>query len=198
MAKLLVTPPADDDNEFDMPEEFNVPTDNHVQSQPSDVTGVLSDSDVDTIGFNDEQDEAERAKLNPPTGDWEKTDGWRFEKRVQAGNCMPNDLDSVGRTTFNIVGKPKPRQALGLEYEPVLFIRISPDLRYKEDKPADVDLAYKLFLKAKDVYIALNSEKPKNLRQLRVMLEEDNYVVRTMNGDNGPIVVDIKAKRERR
>ena len=189
---------AQQENEFNMPEEFNVPTDNNTNSQHSDVTGMLSDSDVDEMGFNDEQDEAERAKLNPPTGDWEKTDSWKSEKRVQVGNCMPNDLDDAGRTSFNVMGKPKPRQQAGLEYEPVLFLRISPDLRYKEDKPTDVDMAYKLFLKAKDVYIALNGEKPKNMRQLRVMLEEENYIVRTMNGDNGPIVVDIKVKRERK
>src|SRR3990167_11215321 len=197
-------PTPEPENEFDMPDEFasntntNTNTNTPTSQQPSDVTGVLSDSDVDEIGFNDEQDEAERAKLNHPTGDWEKDDSWKSEKRVQAGNCMPGDLDSAGRTSFNVMGKPKPRQQAGLEYEPTLFLRLSPDRRYKEDKPTDVDMAYKLFLKAKDVYIALHSEKPATLRQLRVMLEEDNYVVRTMNGDNGPVVVDIKVKRERR
>lgn len=201
MARPKVTPlSADDDNEFDMPDEFAVPSDadDTARGQPSDVTGVLSDADVDELGFNDERDEAERAKLNPPTGDWEKADRWKSEKRVQAGNCMPNDIDSVGRTTFTFMGKPEPRQQNGIEYEPTLFLRISPDLRYSESNPALADMAYKLFLNAKDTYIAINGEKPKTLRALRVMLEEENYIIRTAKGDSGIYCVEIKAKKARK
>lgn len=186
---------ADDEDEFNIPDEVDIPEHSNDVIVPQQ--GALSLQDLDNIGFNDARDEQERAKLNPPTGDWEKEDQWKADIRCQQGNCMPGDLDPTGRTSLNFMGKPKPRQANGMEYEPMLFIRLSPDIRYKEDDPSKTDMAYKLFLKAKDLYMELYKEKPRNLKQLMTMLREDAYIVRTMNGDNGPIVVDIKAKRTR-
>lgn len=162
------------------------------------VDGTLSLDQLNDLSFDDGRDEVERAKINPPTGDWEKEDRWKFEKRVNAADSVHGDIDPSGRTFLNIVGKPKQREANGISYEPTLFLRISPDIRYKQDKPNEVDMAYKLFLRAKDMYTEMHSEKPTKLGQLITMLEEDNYVLRTMNGDNGAVVVDVKMKRSRR
>lgn len=187
-------PDLPEGDEFD---ETKVQGSNGSASSPS-VSGSLSSDDLDSLGFNDKRDEAERAKINPPAGDWDKEEPWKFEKRVRAGDSQPGDIDPEGRTSLSFWGKPKAKQANGMEYEPTLFIRISPDVRYKEDDPTKVDMAYKLFLQAKDLYISLYEEKPKNLGQLRKMLMEDVYIVRTMNGDTGPIVTNIRAKQRKR
>ena len=192
--------PSEDDID-DLPPELgeessaSMPVSNGSSSSSS--AGISLD-DLKGLGFNDEQDEYERAKLDAPTGDWEKADRWKIEKRVYVGDCVLGDIDPVGRTVLTVSGKPKPRTANSIEYEPMLFVRISPDRRYKVDKPSEVDNAYKLFLQSKDVYLALKQERVRNIGQLIAMLVEDVYLVRTMNGDNGPIVVGLKAKVERR
>jgi hypothetical protein len=107
---------------------------------------------------------------------------------------MPGDFDPAGRTYLTFIGKPVAREANGLSYEPTLRLRLSPDKRLKADAPV-IDTAYKLFLKAKDAYLEKHSEKASNLAQLRSMLEHDEYFVRTMNGDNGPIIYDLKLKQ---
>ena len=201
---MIMESDDNDNNEFTVPEteEFTVsdtPTlDSDTHSSPNIVEGTLSLDQLNDLSFNDSRDEVERVKLSPPTGDWEKEDRWKFEKRVNMADSMVGDIDPTGRTFFNIAGHPKSREANGISYQPMLFLRISPDIRYKQDKPNEVDMGYKLFLKAKDVYTELKEEKPKKLGQLITMLEEDNYVLRTMNGDNGPVIVDIKVKRSRR
>lgn len=169
----------------DMPEEFSA---DDVEETPS-VEDLLNNS------FNDEQDEAERAKLNPPTGDWEKEDTWEFVVKVDSSDNASGDCNKAGRTFISFSGKPKPRMHNDFEYQPMLFFRISPDKRLKEGS-TEIDFAYKLYLKAKDAYIAIQEEKPRKLKDLVEFLKESNKIAfRTMNGDNGPIVLDIKQKR---
>lgn len=185
-----------DTEEFTAEDIPIVPGTSH--SAPQIVEGTLSLDQLNELTFDDSRDEAERAKINPPTGDWEKEDRWKFDKRVNAADSVHGDIDPTGRTFFNVFGKAKTRVVGDISHDPTLFLRISPDIRYKQDKPNEVDMAYKLFLKAKDVYTELYEQKPTKLGQLITMLEEDNYVVRTMNGDNGPVIVDVKVKRNRR
>lgn len=193
MASKPVTamnPDDDKNDDFKMPEEF--------EADPlPNGEGALSADALNSMGFNDTQDELERQKMNPPVGDWDKEDRWEYEKRVNSEDRQVGDIDGAGRTFLIFKGKPKSREANGLDYEPMLFLRISPDKRYKQDKPTEVDSSYKLFLKVKDMYIEKKGEKVKNFGQLKSMLEEDSYVVRTMNGDNGAIVVDVRVKRQR-
>jgi len=189
------------DDEFGAPDEIiadDIGSDNAMSNNSS---GTLSLDQLNEMAFDNSRDEEELAKINPPTGDWKKTDRWLFEDKnikVNSEDCMPDDVSKGnGRTTFNFMGKPDPRNVAGIEYQPVLFLRISPDVRRKKDKPEEVDMAYKLFLKAKEMYITMHGEKPRTFRQLITMLEEDSYILRTMNGDNGPVVVDIKVERKR-
>jgi hypothetical protein len=179
----------------DLPAEL----DDEVDITSPTVSHALSSEDLESMTFDslDQRDEQNRAKLDPPTGDWEKDDRWHFDSRIQAGNCEPGDLKPEGRTIFSVMGKPKARVANGLEYEPVLFLRISPDVRLKDDN-VSLDNAHKLWLKVKDLHLALYEKKLSTLAQLKQMLEEDEYVLRTMKGDNGPIVVDVKVKRAKR
>lgn len=147
--------------------------------------------------FDQAQDEQERKKLDAPTGDWQKEDRWEFELYIRTEDSQPGDKNPAGRTYFNFKGKPHSREANDLVYEPTLFLRMSPDRRYKEDKPQEVDMAHKLYLLAKDVYLELKEEAATDPRKFVTMLIEDSYVVRTMNGDGGPIVVAIKSGRRR-
>lgn len=155
----------------------------------------LTLEELNERGFNDAQDEEELKKLNPPTGDWIKDDRWVVAKRTNTEDSSEGDLDTQGRTIFTFQGKPQARTANGLEYQPTFFLRVSPDRRFKADKPQEVDMAYKLFLKTKELYISSKGEKPKNIGQLVKMLIEDSYIVRSMNGDSGAIAVDIKPLR---
>ncbi len=183
-------------DELDDEVSSTVPAANNGRSSSS-AAGIGLEA-MNAVRFDDERDELERARLDAPTGDWVKSERWKYEERVYEGDCSPGDTNPVGRTILSFSGKPDSRQANGLEYTPNLFLRISRDVRYKSDKPDQVDNAYKLFLKAKDLYLDLNNEKVQYLGQLITMLEEDSYIVRTINGDNGPIIVDVKSKTRRR
>jgi len=196
----------------------NMPSSNLVDDIPDipdelvddDVTGplsngtasnhsALSSEDLDSMNFDSlaQRDEVNRATLDPPKGDWDKEDRWTFGSRVVEGNCELGDLDSRGRTVFNVFGKPKPRTANGIEYHPTLFVRVSPDVRYKEDGKT-LDLQHRLWLKVKDLHLALHDRALSTPKQLKAMLEEDEYQVSTVKGSDGPIVVDVRAKRARR
>jgi hypothetical protein len=193
---------SDDDDIDDLPSEISG---DDTQSKNTDarangemVTGGLSLDELDERGFNDNRDEMERTKLDAPPGDWFKKERWEFEKRVYANDSMPDDLDPSGRTFFTFKGLPESRVANGgMVYEPNMYLRISPDIRYKADKPDQVDMAYKLFLRCKDLYLDMKGEKP-TARKLIAFLEEDEYTVRTMKGDNSPIIVDVKKTVQRK
>jgi hypothetical protein len=187
-------PVIDNHDDFGTPDEFMPKDDDGADSNVNANNDSLSLDDLANVAFNEAQDEAEYSKLNPPIGDWIKDDRFQFKKSVNLEDSMPNDIDH-GRTYLSFSGKPAPRAANGMEYQPVLFLRISPDLRYKKDDPGKIDSAYKLCLRAKEAYLTSKGEKCKNLAQMVSFLVEDEYVLRTMNGDNGPLVVDIKAKR---
>lgn len=186
--------------EFGQPDEFMGDDTAHNTGDARGISSsTLSFDQLNNMVFDEERDESEFAKLNPPSGDWKKEDRWDFAEkdvRVNVEDSIPGDVDGRGRTTFNFAGKPAARQAHGMEYHPTLFLRISPDIRRKKDKPDEVDMAYKLFLKAKEMYITLKGEKVQKMVQLVDMLVEDNYILRTMNGDSGPVVVDIKVERK--
>lgn len=192
--------PETTESNIPMPEEFNEDDINQLGNTHTTVEEPvgLTLNQLNKVGFNNQQDEAEYAKLNPPVGDWFKEDRWQFSTRLNNNDSSPNDINSIGRTILNFMGKPESRRANGLEYQPMLFLRVSCDLRYKQDKPTEIDMAYKLFLRAKELYLQLNSEKPQSIGQLVGMLCEESFVLRTMNGDNGPVVVDIKMKRQPR
>lgn len=189
MAKAKVTDEFNMDQTSDGPTEFR-------DDEPS---GALASSDLAKIGFNDTQDEDERKRLFPPAGDWLKTDSFEFTIQYREDDCESNDASPQGRMMLNFMGKPEVRyNTAGDEFEPVLFLRLSPDRRYKIDKPSEVDLAYKMFLRAKDLYLDITGEKPDNVDQLVKMLIDESYTIRTMQGDSGPFCLDVKPNRKAR
>lgn len=155
----------------------------------------LSLDELNDTAFDNERDEKERAKLDPPAGDWQKSERWVVTASVYTADSMPGDTRPEGRTTYTVQGKPDTITLNSLEYCPGLFFRLSPDPRNKMDDPSKRDNSYKLFLKAKDAYLSLKGERCPSEKALINFLRDADYVVRTMKGENGPVVVDIKGKR---
>ena len=185
----------------DMPDEYvESPSDieDITNNTGASVQGALSTDDLDNYTRDSAKSEHVRSLVNAPTGDWVKDDRWMYEKRVYQGNCEHGDLDPVGRTVLQFNGKPKARVVSSIEHQPMLFLRISPDVRYKKDEPNKLDMMTKLFSQAEDLYLSLNGKVWSTLRELRVMLENDDYIVRTMNGDSGAVIVGLKAIRAQR
>lgn len=181
-------------------DEFNMGDDIVTEFTDTESTGALASSDLATMSFNDTQDEEERKRLFPPAGDWLKVDEFdSSDPEFRSDDCQLGDISPKGRMILSFMGKPEARyNSTGDEFQPTLFIRISPDRRYKIDKPSEVDLAYKMFLRAKDLYLEIKGEKPVNPEELRVMLASESYTIRTMQGDSGPFCLDIKPNRKAR
>lgn len=183
---------------------LNVPNSN--TTEPNEYTTESQPSrSLDDIGFNDEQDEYERRRLINPTGDWLKSEDWSFDPakniRVNTDDSVEGDIDPAGRTSYTVYGYPEERlDKEGNEYRPFMRFTISPDRRYdkKPDRKGQVDFLYKMFLAAKDVFIAVHERKPKNMTELMNCLMYDHYVVNTMNGDDGPFVTKLKPPRQQR
>ena len=183
-----------EESEYQMPEEFNeddVAPDS--TAQPNFLTVDAMNSD--RVYGNIKQYEEDHQRMNAPVGDWEKNSRWIVTTRIQMNDSQPNDFDSRGRTIYSVMGRPKPRSVGDIEHAPMLFARISPDRRFKQDKPNEFDNAYKLFNRARELYIALHYKDIASERDFITFLAEDEAVYRTMKGYNGPVVVDIKAVR---
>ena len=184
------------DDTVETPPEFSV--------DATETTGISTEALNDNI-FNDKQYEDDYKKMNPPVGDWIKDGRWSTYKMVVKGDdSITGDVGLAkkepytGRTYYSVSGRPEVRISENVEHQPMLFFRISPDKRYKQDKPAEFDSAYKLFMRAREVYLTIHGKSMHSEADIKYMFEEDSYVLRTMNGDNGPIVVDMKAKRVQR
>jgi hypothetical protein len=169
-----------DDDEIDLPPEFD---------HDAEVQGIdLDDQEItaDDIAFVRE--------LNPPAGDWVKSGRWECIQQVYTQDQMPGDRDSQGRTYFRFEGKPEPRVEAGVVYEPILSFRISPDKRRHRDKPDQYDKASELWGKAIDLFISSYSRQPKNVKELRLFLRDEGYIINTMKGDSSPMVMRLKSK----
>jgi len=194
MPKPENTPtPDNDDNNDDIP--MDITDETHTREYINNGQGEgdgLTLEQLDAIGFNEAQDEDVRKKMNDPVGDWIKSERWTIKTSVKGDDHLPGDFSKAGRSYISFEGYPEERYANDLTYKPKLWARMSPDARYKEDgKP---DMASKLFNKAKDLYLSIHGEKPQTFTQLAMMLENDEYIVKTMRGDNGPVIIDLKTK----
>ena len=198
-------PSEDNDDLDDLPTEITdeqIPVGNKSTNSAANgqmVTGGLSLDELDEKGFNEERDEETRAKLNTPGGDWLKKDRWPFEGRVYANDSMPDDLDPSGRTFFTFRGESETRVVGGRVYTPIMYLRISPDIRYKPDNPDQIDMPHKLFMRAKDLFLEMKGERA-TPRKLIDFLENEEYTVNTMPGNGGgsPYITDIKKMTQRK
>lgn len=186
-----VEPEVDDD--LNMSEEY-------VAGESPSITGNI---DLDAVGFDDLRDEVEKRKLQVPAGDWIKKEPWDFsiEKNVSviAEDNQEGDINPLGRTMYLLYGYPETRlDREGNEFTPFLRIRMSPDRRQHREKEDQVDFAYKMFLAAKDVFVAINGRKAKTQGELLRCLAEESYALNTMNGDDGLFVLRVKPLKKQR
>lgn len=159
--------------------------------------------DLDAVGFDDLRDEVEKRKLTAPSGDWIKKEPWDFsvEKNVSVivDDNQDGDINPLGRTMYLMYGYPETRvDREGNEFTPFLRIRMSPDRRMHREKEEQVDFAYKMFLAAKDVFVAINGRKAKTQGELLRCLAEESYALNTMNGDDGLFVLRVKPLKKQR
>lgn len=192
-------PTIDEMNAVFPPDEINdeTPTTN---GRPAIIAGLSLD-ELDARGIDEERDEQERAKIDPPSGNWlkEAKQKWTYEKRVYPNDKHNDDRDPSGRTVLNFYGKPAPREDNNITYQPTLFLRISPDCRYKQEagREHEHDNSYKLWLGAKDLFVSMYGRRPR-ISEIVTMLTEEEYIVRTMKGDSGPIVVSLQDPNQER
>lgn len=203
-------PQLDDDvDDFNPPDELDDEAVYNVPTSTYSASAGLSLEELNERDIDEERDERNRALLSPPAGTWEKPANdmqadereraWKYEKRVNTADRAEGDIDPAGRTMLNFWGKTKPLRKDGITYEPTLFIRISPDVRYKAEagKEHELDNSYKLWLSAKELYLSMYGERGKII-PIKNMLLNDEYLVRCMSGDAGLVPLQFLDKDQQR
>lgn len=170
----------------------------HIVNNTDNTAALSIDALNDLTPANRQRDELERQKLTPPIGDWIKDTRWTMNAPiVYSGDSEQGDINPAGRTMLSFSGKCQTRTVNSIEYDPQFYLRISPDKRMSKNNEKVVDMPYKMWLKVEDLYLSLNGAKWTTGKQLFSMLMEDTFVIRTMAGDNNPIV-DIKPQQRKR
>lgn len=196
MAKKPTQPQFDDNDEVQVTaaamDHSNGTSDEY---NDSESTG-LSIDELNAKGFDNEERDAENYKrMNPPAGDWVKKSHWTYEKFVISDDRQPGDVDPAGRTILSFTGKPETRIVDGIDYEPMIRLRISPDLRTKEnERTGEVEntLDHKLYLFVKfELYVAMKGEKPRSIGDIARFLEYDEFGFRTMKGTDSPVILEL-------
>jgi hypothetical protein len=187
-------PPTDDD-----PEEFTA--DVPVPANGTSRGFNASLDELNSVTFDSSTRDQDYKQLNPPTGDWLKEERWDFDKEkgvyIKEGDCKPGDINPKGRVFISVSGVPKSRVVDNIEYQPVMQIRVSPDKRLKDESdPKSMDMAYKLYLQSCEVYMAIHGKNLSKPSELVHFLTEDHFTIRSMNGDSGPLVTNIKQTRD--
>ena len=160
----------------------DVPQHNAVGLSEDDFAGIVTD---------DARDEKNRATLDPPQGDWLKTEKFEFSSVFMEDDSMPGDLYPAGRLILKFAGYPDVRIANGVDYKPRFFLNLSPDVRYKDK---ELDLTHKLFLRAKDLFLADKQRKYKDIAELIKFLRFEEYIIRMAKGTDSLYCVGLKSK----
>ena len=160
----------------------------------------ISESEFEGINTDDARDERTRATLDPPQGDWLKTDKFDFSYEFRPDDKMPGDIKPNGRTILKFAGNPDPRTVNGIEYTPRFFINISPDFRASERDAKKPDLTHQLWLRAKDLFMSVRQCKHKDIAELCKFLQVEEYIVRAAKSQSGDnlYVVGLKNKESLR
>jgi len=156
----------------------------------------ISEEEFAGINTDDSRDERTRATLDPPQGDWLKTDKFDFSYEFKTDDRMPGDIKPNGRTILKFAGNPDARTVDGIEHAPRFFINISPDFRSSERDPKKPDLTHQLWLRAKDLFMSVTQRKHKDIAELCKFLQVEEYIVRAAKSQSGDnlYVVGLKNK----
>lgn len=146
----------------------------------------LSLDDLKGLKADHSRDEAEHKRMMLPHGDWIKEDRWEYKVKINRDDSQPGDYFPTGRLMVSVWGLPKPRYANDTTYEPTLSIYFSPDVRYREGK---ADLPYQTFLFLRDLYLAINSEKFKEIDQIIDMCINESFIITTNTSKTGGVFI---------
>lgn len=182
------------DNEFaenseeveDVPSELN---------DSGDEGEELDHESLMAMGFDNEADERDHAAIHPPGGDWKKEGRFERSEIFVGADRQPGDISPQGRHVVIFSGKPQERDIGDVTHQPTLYFRVSRDERFKRDEPTKPDIQRRLFLSAKELYLKKNGKQPSNIGELFEMLEEDDYTINTMQGEQGLVVLGFKQTR---
>ena len=157
-----------------------------------DATVDETVSDMYDAPIDAQEAEAIKKRNLPPSGDYDTVPEEFGEFSVTPST------NEAGRLTFTFFGRGR-TQRKGEVTESSLRYRISPDQRNKidfatgEEVEGKDDLQTRLWAEAVGVYAAVQGEAPKNRRQLIEFLQQASIRLNTMNGEDGLIVLHIKA-----
>lgn len=193
-----------------MPPEFNdteapqgaydTPTSNGNSGIMGLDLAALKGVSIDTAARN-----KAHAEMTVPRGDWKKSSRWKLAEDstrnvyLKLGDTQPGDqsysmnVRDHGRLIVAIQGELDERVVNGFLYKPTIYLRMSPDRRRDENKPGQYDLTYRLYDQACQAYLSIHGRELKEIPQLVEFLLEDTFIIRTMEGDMGPLPVGIRA-----
>lgn len=145
----------------------------------------ISESEFEGINTDEARDERTRATLDPPQGDWLKTERFDFSYEYKADDSMPGDIKPNGRAILKFAGNPDPRTVNGIEYAPRFFINMSPDFRPSDIDVKKADLTHQLYIRAKELFISVKMRKQKDITELCKFLQTEEYVIRMAKSKGG-------------
>ena len=144
-------------------------------------------------------EEEDAKRMYPPRGDWLKVERWEGKVTHFPDDTVPSDkYPENRRLIYNFNGLVEERSDnAGNVFRPKLFMSVSPDKRYQQEKPTEYDNRYKLYRQSYELYLELFERKPENQAQIVEMLEKEEYTITTMRGNDGPFVTAIKSNKRR-
>lgn len=165
-----------------------------------DESQALTMEDLEALDADDESYARTRQGLYPPSGNWAKSEQWSYSSFTRHDDSLPGDINPAGRTFVRVFGKPDERvDRSGAAFQPQLSILVSPDKRMDRNDPSKIDLAHRMFLMVRDLYISLYQEKFKKHSQWAKMLVNDSYIINAWCNNQGEMVVkSISQKRDER
>jgi len=156
----------------------------------------LSQGQITGKTFDTGRRQERHKEMTAPPGDYTKSTRWdTFEIRWREDDSQPGDTYPQGRVTYSISGKADKKTVNGIEYEPLLFIRLSPDERHHQNPSfkGEMDFQYKMYDRVCEAFLAIHGRELKNEDDLKLFLEEGEYTLNTMLGSDDRLgVMHIK------
>jgi|SRR5215471_1022110 len=180
--------PQEPQDSVDLPPAFD--------DTDTDESTRLSEGQITGKTFDTGRRQERHKEMTAPPGDYNKSVRWdTFEVRWREDDSQPGDVYPQGRVVYSVSGKADKKVVNGIEYEPLLFIRLSPDERQHSNPSfkGEMDFQYKMYDRVCEAFLAVNGRELKDENDLKHFLEEGEYTLNTMLGSDGRLgVMHIK------
>lgn len=189
MAREKLTLEASDSMAGDTPMDEELPPDLDEETPVG-----MSDDDFGNMAFDNDEAERVSMEINPPPATWEKATRWEVRRSINTEDRQPGDKDEAGRTYIKVGGTVEPKTIEGQVYQPKVEVSLSPDKRADKKDPSKFDLAYVLYVKSWEIFVADKGRKPQTYGEYATYLRDGNYFIRTFKGNNGPFPNELISK----